>query len=104
MINDYSELKHRCLIFPFDEFCEVMGSLYDLEWEDEADESWLFLWDFKNSHFKFKTLGRKAKETLQIEDITFKDIAEFFRLTNIIDIICTEGSSGVPEQVYIIYD
>lgn len=106
MINDYSELKHRCLIFPFDEFCEVMDSLYNIEWDDDMiyDESWLVLWDFKHSHLEFKTLGHRAKEAWQIEYITFKDIAEFFRLDNITDIICTEGSSGVPEQVYIIYD
>ena len=81
-----------------------MDSLYDVVWEDDSDESWLFLWDFKNSHFWFKNISQQCRDAYGLEYITFNEIAEFFRIDNIKDIICTEGFNSTPEQVCIIYD
>jgi len=107
MINDYRELKHKCLILPYEEFKQVMDDLYDYVDDEDDDGTCDFLWTFFNQHFEFKFISPARIKKLKAHGITYPnitldDIAEYFMIDNISDIICYTNYQNPP--VFIIYD
>ena len=108
MVNDYQELKHKCLILPYEEFKQVMDDIFAYSSTD--GDGWGtcdFLWEFYNNKFKFNPTYFRLMRGHQIaspypEDITIEDIAEYFGIENIVEIYCYTQYQNPP--VFIIYD
>jgi hypothetical protein len=110
MINDYAELKHKCLILKFEEFRTVMNNLYDWGADvDDTDDSFDFLWGFSKRQFVFKWVSSKVRAYYPtVPDITIEDIAAYFGITGVIRTIFVDSSDDFKiapnAPVYIIYD
>ncbi len=107
MINDYSESKYKCLILSFDDFEDMLNSLYSWVPDEVDDTSFEYLWEIYHGHFRFRSVNKKAFDAYGLTPVTLEDIAEVYMVSNIIDIISdysNNWSNRSTAKVYIIYN